>query len=497
MPERKKKFCVTTPLYRVNHRPHIGHAYTTLAADVLARHMRARGTEVFFQTGTAEHGAGAARTAAERGSTPGEWADGISADFERAWKLLNVNYDRFVRTAGPDHERRAQDAVERMLASGDIYPGSYSGTFCASCGIFYDEADLAEGGLCPAHGKRTEPFSGKSYFFRLSRYREPLLAHYASNPGFLAPKDRAAGMAELVKAGLKDVPVSRAGAAWGIPVRSDPGHTVLDWFDALLGYITGAGWEAGQETEEFRSVWPADVHLVGKESFRFHAVTWPAMLMSLGLPLPKRIYAHGRWTIEGDGTAGPGDAAVNPADAIKKYGADALRYFLFRETPFGQDGDFSTGSLGRRYDSDLADDLGDLFSRVTDLAGRYLDSRLPQKPEDGSARTFARLRSLDAGIAADIEGLRFGPALDRIWDAVGELNRGLDSLEPGELAGRDPAALKSFLNDMVWCLRLIAGWVYPFLPDTSARMQMLMSIGDAETGGVEPQKVPPLFPRKP
>lgn len=493
MPETKKKFCVTTPLYSVNHRPHIFHAYTTLAADVLARHTRARGAEVFFQTGTDEHGAGAARVAAERGSTPKEWADGISADFERAWKLLNVNYDRFVRTTDPAHGRGVQDAFERMSASGDIYTGEYRGAYCASCDDFHAEAALLENGLCPFHGKGTEPLGGNTHLFRLSKYQKPLLDHYAANPSFLAPKQRAAEIVAFVRAGLEDIPVSRAGAAWGVPLRSGPGYTVHARFSALLGYITGAGWEAGG----FGSVWPADVHLVGKEAFLLHAVIWPAMLMSLGLPLPGKVYAHGNWTIEGGGTPEEGRVAISPAEAIKEYGADALRYFLFREVPFGEDGDFSTAALKRRYNSDLAGELGGLFSRVTDLAGRYLESRLPQKPEEESARNFARLRALDADIASDIESLRFGRALDRVWGAVEELNSGIDSRKPAELAGKDPAALRAFLNDMVWCLRLIAGWVYPFLPDTSARMQMLMSIGDAETGGVEPQRVPPLFPPKP
>lgn len=497
MPETRKKFCVTTPLYYVNHRPHIGHAYTTLAADVLARHMRARGTDVFFQTGTDEHGAGVARTAAERGSAPGDWADGISADFERAWKLLNVNCDVFTRTAGAEHERVVRDAFGRMKESGDIYPGRYSGAYCASCGSFYGEGELREGGLCPVHGAKTEPVSGECHLFRLSRYRQRLLDHYAANPGFLAPRHRAAGIVDFVSSGLEDIPVSSPGGSWGVTVGTGPEQTVHSWFDALLGYLTGAGWLAGGETAAFRSVWPADVHLAGKERFRSHAVTWPAMLMSLGLPLPGKVYAHGRWTIEGGGTREEGGAAASPAEAIKEYGADALRYFLFRETPFGEDGDFSTAALKRRYNSDLADELGGLFSRVTGLAAEHLDSRLPQKPEEDSAKNFSRLRALDADIAADIETLAFGSALDRIWGAVEELNRGIDTRATGELARKDPAALKAFLKDMVWCLRLIAGWVYPFLPDTSARMQMLMSIGDAETGGVEPQRVPPLFPRKP
>ncbi|MDQ7773805.1 MAG: class I tRNA ligase family protein [Elusimicrobiales bacterium] len=497
MPETGKKFFITTPLYRADSRPHIGHAYTALAADVLARHIRARGTEVFFQTGADGHGEDAARTAAGRGSRPGEWAEEISADFERAWKLLGVNYDRFVRTTDPDIERGVRDAFGRMLESGDIYPGRYEGAYCPLCDDFFREGELAEGGLCPVHKKKPEPAEGGVYLFRLSKYGKALLEHYAANPGFLAPAGRAGAIAGLVGAGLRDIPVSRRAPALGVPVPSDPDHTIHSRFGALLGYLAGAGWNAGGGTRDFLSAWPPDAQLVGEEAFRLHAVTWPAALMSLGLPLPARVYAHGRWTMEGGGKHGARGGAVSPAEAIKEYGADTLRYFLFRETPFGLDGHFSAAALARRYDSELAVGLGGLFSRVIELAGEHLDSRLPAKPEEASAKTFARLRAIDADIAADIEALAFGPALDRVHGAVEELNRGIEAVKPRALAAKDPAALKSFLNDMVWCLRLVAGWVYPFMPDASARMQMLMSIGGAETGGVEPQRAPPLFPRKP
>lgn len=497
MPEPGKKFFITTPLYRADSRPHIGHAYTALAADVLARHMRARGTEVFFQTGADGHGEDAARTAAGRGSRPGEWADEISADFERAWKLLGVNYDRFVRTTDPDIERGVQDAFGRMLDSGDVYPGPWRGAYCGGCDDFFREEELAEGGLCPVHKKKAEPVEGGVYLFRLSKYGKALLEHYAANPGFLAPVARVRGIVDFVKAGPGDIPVSRRGQVRGVAVRSDPAHAIHSRFGALLSHLAGAGWDAGGGTREFRSAWPPDAQLVGEEAFRLHAVTWPAVLMSLGLPLPARVYAHGRWTLEGGGKQGAPGGAVSPAEAIKAYGADTLRYFLFRETPFGRDGHFSAAALGRRYDSELAGGLGGLFSRVIELAGEHLDSRLPAKPEEASAKTFARLRAIDADMAADIEALAFGSALDRVHGAVEELNGGIKAVKPRELAAKDPAALKSFLNDMVWCLRLVAGWVYPFMPDASARMQMLMSIGGAETGGVEPQRVPPLFPRKP
>jgi len=493
MPE-PGKFHVTTPLYHASSRPNIGHAYTALAADVLTRHLRAGGREVFFRTGADAHAAGVAGTARARGAAPGDWADGVSADFERAWKLLNIGYDSFLRTTDPEHARRVRDAFGKLLASGDIYPGACSGPYCAACGSFYDVGALRGDGLCPVHRTRMEKVSGDAYFFRLSRYARPLLRHYAANPAFLAPARRAAEMAALVKNGLEDIPVARSGVGWGIPVSSDPEHTVQAWFGALLAHITGAGWEADRPAPGFARLWPADLHLADAESFRLHATAWPAILLALGLPLPRRIYAHGGWTIEGDGMSGTGGDAISPSDIIKEYGADALRYFLFRETPFGQDGDFSAEAFRRRYNADLAGDLGGLFSRVLGLADKYPENGLPNRPEEGPARNFARLRALEPRIAADIEELNFSSALDRIWGAVGELN-GCMGPEKRREKERDPAAGADLLKDMVWCLRLLAGWLYPFMPDTSARMQMIMSMGTT-AAGVEPQKAAPLFPVK-
>lgn len=262
-----------------------------------------------------------------------------------------------------------------------------------------------------------------------------------------------------------------------------------------INYITGAGWEADRPSGEFGALWPADLHLIGREIFRSHAVTWPAMLMALGLPLPRRVYAHGWWTIEGDKMSRSGGNAISPAEIIKEYGADALRYFLFRETPFGRDGNFSTEAFRRRYNADLVGDLGGLFSRVLDLADKYPENGLPNRPEEGLARNFARLRALEPRIAADIEELDFSSALDRIWGAVGELNGCMGQEKRREKKRKDPAAGADLLKDMVWCLRLLAGWLYPFMPDTSARMQMIMGMGTT-VAGVEPQKAAPLFPVK-
>jgi len=488
---RTKKYFITTPLYYVNAKPHLGHAYTTLAADVLARHLRAKDVPVHFQTGTDEHGSNIERTARERGMAPKAWCDAVSAEFRGLWKTLNIKYDHFIRTTDPAHEAGVQAVFERLLKTGDIYPGSYEGLYCASCEAFYDESELKDKN-CPVHGKPVEPVSEETYFFRLSKYEKALLAHYEAHPDLLSPRYRAQELLNFVKSGLKDISVSRTKVAWGIPVRSDPKHTIYVWFDALLNYATGPGYNPERVSPDFRELWPADVHLVGKEIFRFHGVIWPAMLLALGLELPRKVYAHGWWTINGAKMSKSRGNFIKAEDVVRDYGVDALRYFLFREVPFGQDGDFSMEAFRRRYNADLANDLGNLFSRLMAMAA-YLDHRLPHKPEGSAA--FRELSSRTHGIHASIEALQFSEALEGIWQGVRELNRLVDERKPWAMAKKDPEALRLFMHEMVWCLRLIAGWLDPFMPDTASKMHLQLGVGKTASG-VEPQKLPPLFPRK-
>lgn len=490
---KNKKFYITTPLYRADSGPHIGHAYTVLAADVLARHLRAWDIPVHFQAGTDERGPGTERDARQRGAEPGAWGDAVSAEFRSLWRTLNVRYDGFLRSSDPAHEAAVQAVFAALLGTGDVYPGLREGPFCSLCGAFYSEDELRDG-KCPAHGRPVERGREDAYFFRLSRYRTRLLEHYATNPDFLSPRGRGRELIDSVRAGLDDIPVSSSGTGGGTPLAAAPGHTLGSRFGALLAYATGAGYSPGGSATDFPQLWPPDVHLAGKESFRSHGVVWPAVLMALGLELPRRIYAHGWWTVNGCRMSGTHGNFIKAEDVVRDYGVDALRYFLFREAPFGEDADFSSEALRRRYNADLADGLDALFSRITGMTEKYLEHRMPRKPESSSV--FAELSARTPGIRHSIEELRFSEALETIWQAIGLLGRHADAKRPWTLEKKDPAALRAFLNEMVWSLRLIAGWLDPFMPDTASKMHLQLGVGRS-LDGTTPQKLPPLFPRKP
>ncbi|MEK7657554.1 MAG: methionine--tRNA ligase [Elusimicrobiota bacterium] len=528
-----KKFYITTPLYYVNAAPHIGHAYTTLAADVLSRWRASRGEAVHFLTGTDEHGSKIEAVAKEAGKDPLAFADGVAAKFAALWKLLDVRCDDFIRTTEPRHEARVQAVFEHLLSKGDIFKGAYTGYYCVSCETYWTQTDLKSqdrekregvsrdpGPICPDCKKPVSWVEEESYFFKLSRFQEPLLDHFRSHPGFLQPSHRAKEIVNFVKEGLRDLSVSRTNVKWGVRVPSHPEHTVYVWFDALLNYVTAAGYNppgfrppgpggsglADEASRGFADLWPADVHLVGKEIYRFHAVIWPAMLMALGLPLPKSVFAHGWWTVEGEKMSKSRGNMVDPEEICAEYGVDAFRYFLFREMPFGNDGDFSRESLRKRYNSELANDLGNLLNRVTQMVDKYLAGALPARPLVD--RPLAKdVLAQAPKIEEAMERLAFQEALNLIWGEVGRLNRHVDKEAPWKLAKTDPEALKFLLFDLVWCLRMIAGWIYPFMPSTSAKMQAALGVRqfpapltpEEVLGGPSGEKIaksPPLFPRK-
>lgn len=489
----KKRYYITTPLYYVNYMPHIGHAYTTVAADVLARYMKSKKVKVFFQTGTDEHGINIERTAAANGKSPKEWADEIVKYFVDMWKVLHVEYDYFIRTTDPEHEKQVQLIFEKLIDKGDIYKGSYEGLYCSSCENFYDESELVDN-QCPVHKKPVEKISEETYFFRLSKYEKALIEFYEKNPSFLSPSYRAAEIVNFVKSGLKDLSVSRTRVKWGIPVLRDPKHTIYVWFDALLNYITGPGYKVDGSCEAFNEIWPCDVHLIGKEIFRFHAVIWPAILMALELPLPKKVYAHGWWTVEGEKMSKSRGNIINPVDIVREYSSDVFRYFIFREVPFGQDGDFSKEALKNRYNSELCNGLGNLFSRVLNMVRKYCDNIMPEKPAD--SEMFRYFIDLEKEYEREMEELNFSSAIESIMKAVSFMNREIDEKKPWELVKNDVEKTKVFLNDLVWGLRMVSKWIYPFMPQTSLKMSMYLAIGETKDKIMKGEKIEPLFPRK-
>ena len=496
-----KKTYITTPIYYVNSVPHLGHAYTTIACDILSRHLRQKGVDVRFLTGTDEHGANIEKSAAAKGVSPKEWTDEVSAKYKALWKTLNISYDAFIRTTDPAHEHVVQAIFEKLLKSGDIYLGSYSGKYCVSCEQYYDESEMLEGGIGPVHKKPLTEVHEETYFFKLSRYEKPLLTYYQEHPDFLSPKYRANEIINFVKGGLRDLSVTRTKVKWGVPVKSNPAHTIYVWFDALINYISAAG--AGMflcegdkaeheeklaliKAENFDQLWPADLHMVGKEIFRFHTVIWPAVLMALGMPLPKKVFAHGWWTVEGEKMSKTLGNVIDPAELGAKYGVDPVRAFLFREVPFGQDGDFSMTSFKNRYNADLANNIGNLLSRTLNMVSK----QQPQLPQviDVDVEVVEKIAATEAAIDRAYEELAFDKVLEHIYAYSADLNKKIADTKPWELAKTDPEGALKILLEVIACQRKTAEWITPFMPTIGAEMSKRLAAGPIE-------KYAPLFPR--
>jgi methionyl-tRNA synthetase len=496
-------FYVTTPIYYVNATPHVGHAYTTIAADVLARHRRQRGEETFFLTGTDEHGSNIARVAEEEGLDPRAFVDRNSERFVEMTRRLNVSNDFFIRTTDERHEALVQEFLQRIYDAGEIYEGTYAGLYCSRCESFYTEAELVDG-RCPQHGILPEYVEEKNYFFRLSAYQDRLLALYDENPEFVLPKFRANEARSFIAQGLDDISVSRATQRWGVAVPWDPDQVVYVWVDALINYWSALAF--AREGDDLRErFWPEVHHLLAKDILKFHCVIWPALLMGAGISVPKQLFVHGYLLMDDRKMSKSVGNVIEPLGLMDVYGADPLRYYLIRAASFGQDGNISVDGMHERYERELGNDLGNLVSRTTAMVARYREGKLPLVT--GTPGLAARLDELPPKVAARLDAYDLTGALDDIWEVVRALNRHVEQSAPWELAKDEARSgdLDRVLFDLADGLRVLAVLLSPFLPETAPRILEALGQersldfdgaragGTAAAEGIEPAH--PLFPR--
>ena len=467
-------YYITTPIYYVNDNPHIGHVYTTLACDVLARFMRLDGRRVIFLTGTDEHGQKVEASARARGLDPQRFTDEMSQNFHAlsaAWQFSN---DDFIRTTEPRHVRACQALWQRLREAGDIYLGSYAGWYAVRDEAFYGEEELtlaADGVRYAPSGAPVAWVAEPSYFFRLSAWQERLLAYYRDNPEAIGPDGRRNEVLRFVESGLRDLSISRTTFAWGVPVPDDPDHIMYVWLDALTNYLTALGYP-DTDSESFRAFWPADLHMVGKDILRFHAVYWPAFLMAAGLAPPRRVFAHGWWTNEGQKISKSLGNVIDPYELIDRYGLDQVRYFMLREVPFGNDGDFSHRAIVNRINDDLANDFGNLAQRVLSMIHKNCAAAIPA-PGDFTPADDALLAAADGLLARmreELEVQAFHRALEAAWRVVGQANRYVDEMAPWVLRKSDPARMATVLYVLAEVIRQLAILVQPFMPNGPTRL---------------------------
>lgn len=510
----RNRFYISTPIYYPNDRLHIGHTYTTVAADTLARFHRLKKRDTWFLTGTDEHGQNVERAAKRAGMEPKEYVDPIVQWIQKLWATLQISYDDFIRTTEPRHKKRVQAIFQQLYDRGDIYKGTYRGLYCIHCESFLAEGELGPDRLCPVHEKPVEWVEEESYFFRLSKYGEPLLRHLDANPDFVQPETRRNEVASFIRRGLEDLSVSRTSFKWGIPVPFDPKHVIYVWIDALANYATALGFPGPKEERElYDRFWPADVHLIGKDILRFHAIIWPAILLALGEPLPRQVYGHG-WLLIGGGKIGKsraGGQVIDPFALVEKYGVDAVRYFLLREVPFGADGTYSEEALVKRINSDLANDLGNLVWRTASMIERFVGGVVPEPVAD---HDDSILRETAAGVFQRVEAammrLELNTALEECWTLVKGANKYIDHEAPWDLNRRgERERLQTVLYNIAESIRLVGVLISPFMVQTPARLWHQVGFSqDPQTlnweeaqqwGGLPPggrvHKAEPLFPR--